>query len=214
MRKLILAALVMLGASGAAFGQQPPARTPLVSELLPLISVSPPQLERISNRDSQLVRHRLAGVFDVFNASEFDVIDLKMQCDWLAPSGSRLGTFELTLFSAFPGRGRGRSAPTNEREAPEQTVGVTCAARDLRIVGWRPPPPPPPPVAERQQPPPGEFGAHFGRVACPPSQCPDYSERLRTCDCDLKQELVNFAPNPIWLVARPPKDPRARNFAY
>lgn len=209
MRKLILATLLACIAPAAAFGQQPP-RTPLVADLLPAITVIPPNLERIQNRDSAAVRHRLTGPFQIMNAAEWDVIDVRVQCDWLAPSGFRLGNFEITLYATFPARVRGLSAPTNEREAPEQTVSIICAPRDLRIGTWRPPPPPPPAVAERA--PGGISGELAARVACSLVDCPDRADIFPTCDCDLKENAVPFRPDPYYLVPSPPTSPEARRY--
>lgn len=211
MRRLIPAVVAGLAACGGAIAQ--PARTPLVSELLPSILVAPPGLQRVESKDNSTIRYRISGAFLVVNNSEYDVADVKIQCDWIASSGTRLGTFDITLYSPFAGRGtRNSSAWTEERQPPEQTVAINCAPREFRIVGWRAPPPPPPPVAEAPDRPGGISAGLPDRVACSLVDCPDRAERFVTCDCDLKENLVSWRPNPLYLMPAPPSSPEARRY--
>jgi hypothetical protein len=210
MRRLILAAAAWAVCFTPALSQQQPP-TPTIGELLRAVSVSAPLLQKVTNRDNQLPRLRIAGRFDVRNSSEWVVADIEVKCSWIAESGRILGTFDVVLSSIFPARGsRGQSGETGEREAPEQTAAVGCVPNSLRIMSWTPPPPPPPAVAEG--PAPGITAGPNYRPSCPLSLCPDRAEILPTCDCDLKETLVAFEPNPLYLRPTPPSSPEARRY--
>ena len=148
---------------------------PPISQLLPQVGVEAPPVEEITDSASKETTKRLSGAFGIRNNSRYDLKDLEVRCSYIAPSGTIIGNYTVTVYEIFKATTRQTSASLTLPAAPAQVKTANCAATGGIVVAVGAPQPDP----------------------CP--DCPDAAERYRTCDCDLAELLEADSRNPRYL---------------
>ena len=149
---------------------------PPITGMLPQVAVEAPELEEIVDPVSKEKLKRLSGPFSIRNGSRYDLKDLNIRCDFVAPSGTIIGNQSVTIYEIFRSSGRQSTGALTLPAAPPQARTVNCTATGGAVVAIGAPPPDP----------------------CP--DCPNLAQLFRTCDCDLAELLESDPQNPQYLI--------------